>query len=168
MTKYDEIFIDLPAGKSGINKPDTIIWHASSEWVYDTLTKKWFHVFDFWKINNWSVHYSILPWGGIVTHKSIFDIAYHAQNNNFNTIGIECILGGFNPYERFVERIKNDWVMPEQIKSGHKLIKRIKEQAHIKTITTHHLVDPLRKPDPGEGFPLEEFTEVNFKGYIKD
>ena len=159
MTYYDEIYIELPAGiKDGNKNPDTIVLHASSEFVYDD--KQYYHILDFHKKEGLSAHVYVFPSGLWVKTKSFNDIAYHARNHNHNTIGIEFIMMGFNTYGRFLDKMNGKWYTDTQIDTGIAGIKKIISKYKISKITTHHELDPDRKYDPGAGFPTNLFKAL--------
>jgi N-acetyl-anhydromuramyl-L-alanine amidase AmpD len=159
--KYDEIFIELPAGKPGFNlKPELIVLHASAEWVWDFDEDKYYHILSYHKHKGWSAHYYVFQNNLLVKCKKDIDMAYHAAGHNKNSIGIEFIMPGFHTYEMFIDAIDGQWLLREQLDIGLDVVKKLIYKYRIKEITTHHELDPDRKYDPGHGFPTDQFKRL--------
>ena len=98
-----------------------------------------------------SAHFLLCPDGSFIKLRRTHEKAWHAKGHNTNTIGIEVLVEGLHTYETFLERIKEDWVKPEQMDALIEMTKGIMDYYEIppENVLRHSDIDPDRKKDPG-------------------
>lgn len=141
----------LNTNGGGIHYPDTIVYHAMSEFIDGV------HALDYLQIMGLSAHYLIEPYGNIIRTRNENLIAYHAKGHNRMTIGIELLIKGDLTYPEFINALKTNWCKPQQMKSVIWLVNDIMTRHDIKKHVRHSDIDPKRKKDPGEGFDWKYF-----------
>jgi len=69
---------------------------------------------------------------------------------------------GLHTYNEFIEKLKTSWITDIQLKNTAYIVSSwvIKWDIPIENVVTHAQIDPSRKHDPGEGFPMVEFKEL--------
>jgi len=142
------------SGKGGgIQTPTRLIIHAMGEYINGT------HASDFLANIGLSAHFLICPDGEIIKTRKTTEIAYHAKGHNRNTVGIEVLVEGDWDYVGFIDRIKENYVKPEQMIALIELSNGIIEHYDMKLedVERHSDIDPDRKEDPGDGFPWDYF-----------
>ena len=144
--------------KSGskTNKPDLIVVHAMAEYINDPDP-----IFapNFLEKYGLSAHALIVPNGDVMMCREENQGAYHAKGHNTNSLGVEFLVDGDHNYASFIEKIKTDWVTPEQWQAGIELMQHWKSRYNIKEIVRHSDISPGRKVDPGAGFDWLKFNE---------
>ena len=163
----------LPFG-SKKNKPTKGVIHAMSEWIIiDEGQSKWFdeerdldipaghyHATEFLKRIRLSPHVLVSP-SILIRLREDNQGGYHARGYNVNTIGVEFLVPGIWHYEDFKNLMQSDedWLSDNQFRMGVDLFNQfiMKWSWPPGSVTTHHLLSPERKYDPGNGFPLERF-----------
>ena len=138
------------------NSPNNIIIHAIGEFIhYDSRI---LHAVDFLREMGLSAHALICPDGSVIQCRELNQGAYHAKGHNSHSIGIEFLVPGVHTYESFIEAIAEPYLTCAQIDTG---IALCRNWGAGREIQRHSDVDPVRKKDPGEGFPWAEFiTEI--------
>jgi len=139
----------------GVQVPDRVIIHAMGEYINKT------HASEFLENIGLSAHFLICPNGDIIKTRKTTTIAYHAKGHNRNTVGIEVLVEGNWDYVGFIDKIKENYVKPEQLEALIELTNGIIEHYDIKpdSVLRHSDIDPDRKQDPGKGFPWEYFKK---------
>lgn len=145
----------------GRQVPDRIIIHSIGEYIIDKASGEEivYHASDYLEKIKLSAHYLIQPDGDVIQCRKPDLIAWHALGDNRDTIGIEVLIEGEHNYNSFLERIKEDWVKPIQMKNLIILINNLCTQYRIKKIERHSDIDPERKYDPGTGFNWGDLLE---------
>lgn len=148
-----EVINKLSEKGGGQHEPNKLIIHSMSEYINGL------HASDFLESIGLSAHFLIDHEGKIFKTRRTNLKAWHAKNNNTNTIGIELLVQGSWNYEEFLERIKQDYCTPEQMNSLVELSKDIIEYWSIDlgSIVRHSDIDPARKQDPGAGFDWRSY-----------
>jgi len=147
----------LKHGGNTINIPNRIIIHAMGEFIDDEDRD--------YSAHGWlnklglSVHILLTPSGVPIRCRNDSQKAWHAKNNNTNTLGIEFLVSGLHNYSTFLKAIKKPYLTDSQYHSGIEIIDKwlMNYKLTKDAVTTHHLIDPDRKYDPGDGFPLDKF-----------
>jgi len=165
----------LPFG-SKTNTPTRGIIHAMGEWiVIDEGQAKWFdeekdldipaghyHATEFLRRRGLSAHVLVSP-SILIRMREDNQGAYHARGYNQNTIGVEFLVPGIWHYNDFMPLMKSneDWLTATQFELGVGLFNQFIKKWLWKpdAVTTHHLISPERKQDPGNGFPLKAFLD---------
>lgn len=110
-----------------------------------------------------SAHFYVHPYGDITASVPIDRIAWHAKGFNEYSIGIEFLVPGIHKasdtLDNFHERINSEWVSPQQLYAGARLVSFLKMIVPDCGISRHSDLDPGRKKDPGNGFPWEDFKK---------
>ena len=167
----NQVDILLPHG-GGIQTPDTIVAHAMAEYIRLSeagsrqlasngikIKPGIYHAAVWLHLLGLSAHALIAPGGVCIRQRRDDQIAWHARRFNTNSLGIEFLVPGTYDYAEFVQRIKTAYLTQDQIHCGQEKISEWVDTWTIKTFTTHHRLDPTRKPDPGDGFPENEFNQ---------
>lgn len=148
-------FIDRPLGAGeATNNPQLIVVHSMAEYVNDPEP---IYAPDFLERYGLSAHALVLPDGNVMICRHPNTGAYHARGYNRNSLGVEFLVNGQMDYSTFVDRIKTDWVLPDQWQAGIELVQYWINSYSINEIVRHSDISPGRKVDPGSGFHWEEF-----------
>lgn len=153
------MIIDKPLTKGAFaQKPRRAIIHSMAEFLH--YEGKVIHATDFLEKIGLSAHILIAPNGDILRCRNNHQGAYHAKNNNENTVGAEWLVEGIHDYASFKETIKTDYLTPQQYTAGVDYIRQdwvINEG--ILNFARHSDIDPDRKVDPGDGFLWTKFLQ---------
>lgn len=152
MALTNEVELWVPYGAPE-QEPKRIIVHAMAEFVFDgnTTAPAW----DFLRKLRLSAHSLITPTGVNVRQRKDHQGAYHAKGYNEDSLGIEFLVPGVHDYGTFLAAMKTDWLTAAAYQAGLEQILYWTDNYKITSIDTHYQLDPARKHDPGEGFPLE-------------
>lgn len=135
----------------GVQTPNRLIIHSMSEYINGMYAD------EFLKSVGLSAHFLLCPDGSFIKLRSTHEMCWHAKGHNTNTIGIEVLVEGEHTYETFLEKIKTDWVKPEQMDALIEMSKGIMEYYEFDEVVRHSDIDSPRKKDPGSGFDWEYF-----------
>ncbi len=138
---------------AAVQVPDQIIIHAMSEYIGGV------HAVDFLKNIGLSAHAFVTPDGKIIRSRHDHQGAYHAKGYNTNSLGVEFLVEGDHTYYKFLDAIQKTYLTNIQYRAGVFLIKRWLSKFNIAQISTHRYLSPVRKFDPGPGFPLKAFEK---------
>ena len=129
----------------GIQTPNRLIIHSMSEYINGMYAD------EFLKSVGLSAHFLLCPDGSFIKLRKTHEICYHAKGHNTNTIGIEVLVEGEHTYETFIEKIKTDWVKPEQMEALIEMSKGIMQyyDMPLENVLRHSDIDSPRKKDPG-------------------
>lgn len=147
----------LIAGANELKDPSMIVVHAMAEYI--DVGRRPQHAWEFLAANGLSAHALITPSGVVIVSRLETEGAYHARNYNNLSFGIEFLVPGVHTYASFLEAIKEPYLSDMQYQQGVTLVREWKERYPIKTVVGHSQLDPIRKRDPGEGFPWDRFGE---------
>jgi len=137
----------------GIQTPDTLVIHAMSEYINGMYAD------EFLSSVGLSAHFLLKPNGEFIKLRKTTEVAWHAKGFNPNSIGIEVLVEGSHTYDTFLEKIKTDWVKPEQYKALIEMSNGIIEHYDIEKVVRHSDLSPERKKDPGDGFKWQYFKD---------
>ena len=137
----------------GIQTPDTLVIHAMSEYINGMYAD------EFLSSMGLSAHFLLKPNGEFIKLRKTTEVAWHAKGFNTNSIGIEVLVEGSHTYDTFLEKIKTDWVKPEQYKALIEMSNGIIEHYDIEKVVRHSDLSPERKKDPGDGFKWQYFKD---------
>ena len=135
----------------GIQTPNRLIIHSMSEYINGMYAD------EFLKSVGLSAHFLLCPDGSFIKLRKTHEKCWHAKGHNTNTIGIEVLVEGVHTYETFLEKIKTDWVKPEQMEALIEMSKGIMQYYEFDEVVRHSDIDSPRKQDPGSGFDWEYF-----------
>lgn len=137
----------------GIQTPDKLIIHSMSEHINGMYAD------EFLSSIGLSAHFLLKPNGEFIKLRKTTEKAWHAKGFNTNSVGIEVLVEGEHTYETFLDKIKTDWVKPEQMEALIEMSNGIITHYDIKkeNVFRHSDLSPDRKKDPGEGFDWDYF-----------
>lgn len=167
--------VDIPNGAHGRRRRPGeitgITLHAIGEWVVDATDAagggkgRIYHCTDWLRAIGRSTHVFALPDGRGVREVDSWYKAWHAAGYNTSTVGIEFVLAGVWPYEKFQKAMEGrrpeavytdaqiafgvEWCQARSVEHGFPLTDE--------TVRTHASRSPGRKKDPGVIFPLADF-----------
>ena len=150
--------------KGDINK---IIIHSIGGWdcqdgsiIWTPAGRDADYWFEYFNNNELSVHYIIDRSGSVRSQTAEDKIAYHARNNNSDSIGIELVNNGdgFDPYpevqlaalERLIKEIRGRWG------SEIKIVAHSEVDREERTCAGEVM---KRRVDPNTNFPMERFRK---------
>lgn len=139
------------------NEPKLIVVHSMAEFIVGDGFHD--HAVKFLDKIGLSAHSLIDPSGINYRLRREDQIAWHAKGFNDNSLGIEFLVPGQYNYAEFLERIKTPYLSDEQYQEGLAQIREWLDGYEISQIRRHSDVDPVRKFDPGAGFPWERLLE---------
>lgn len=116
-----------------------------------------YHAADFLLAIGLSAHRLVLPSGEDIKMREDHEGAYHAKGFNDDSLGIEFLVPGTHDYASFLRAMKTPYLPDPAYWKGVHIVSDWVSLHGIGQIDTHSKVDPKRKHDPGEGFPLEQF-----------
>lgn len=138
--------------------PDTLIIHAMSEFVIGNDGKVR-HATEHLEHDGTSVHAMVTPSGDIIRTRPDNRVAYHCRGHNVNSLGVEVLVAGAYDWGTFVERIKREYVKPDQFDCLVDFVRGWRGvHPTIKHIKRHSDINP-NKPDVGAGFHWERFLK---------
>jgi N-acetyl-anhydromuramyl-L-alanine amidase AmpD len=149
--------IPLPAGRTYLKATRGVI-HCMAEFV--SFEGQEYYAPEFLRMKGWSAHKFCTPSGTIIRCRENNQGAYHAAARGHNKIslGFEFLVAGVHDYESFIEAIKKPYLTEAQYDAGVKDIRKDWiEKEGILDYVRHSIIDPLKKQDPGVGFPWDDF-----------
>ena len=156
------MLIKIPLYKgANNNRPRKIVLHAMAEFI--KYENQWMHAADFLRKIGLSAHALVTPSGDIIQCREDVQGAWHARGYNTDSLGIEFLVPGGHEYADFLEALKHPYISPQVFSAGVSWVKQKMDKWDIpvEEVVTHQEIDPVRKFDPGAGFPLEDFlTEL--------
>ncbi len=156
----DNINIPNPFGGHEVNHPKRVIIHAMGEFII--INGKWYHAAEFLLKIGLSAHSLVTPSGVGIRCRQDNERASHAYKHNTDTLGIEFLVPGvFTKIQQLLDLMKTDYVTNAAYEKGLQIVNYWNQIHPIQEVTTHAAVSPKRKEDPGSGFPLDFYTEVN-------
>lgn len=149
-------------------KPNRAIVHAMAEYI--SYKNKLRHAVEFLEMIEYeykgrlkrglSAHILIAPNGDIIKCRENDQGALHAAGHNVNTLGAEWLVKGEHDYESFLKAIQYPYLSEVQFMKGCEYIRKDWIMGEgVLYYKRHSDVDPERKFDPGEGFPMEKFLK---------
>lgn len=137
----------------GIQTPDKLVIHSMGEIINGMYADA------FLQSIGLSAHFLLQPNGDFVKCRKTTLKAWHAKGFNTNTVGIEVLVEGEHTYESFLNRIKEDWVKPEQTEALIEMANGIITHYDIShdNVLRHSDISPERKVDPGSGMDWDYF-----------
>lgn len=161
--------IPLPAGGK-YNNPKRIILHAIAQWIHiDESAARQLNVaardypaLEWLALRGLSVHKIIDVNGNTIVCRHDTQQAFHAKGHNTDTLGLEFEVPGKHTYTSFIEIINSNWVSDTQFTAGVNEVRSWLYQWGLtpNDVFTHQQIDPDRKQDPGNGFPLNNFINI--------
>jgi N-acetyl-anhydromuramyl-L-alanine amidase AmpD len=149
------MILDIPLKKGGgVQQPNVGVIHAMGEFIKHE--GKVYHATAWLDFLGISVHGMICPSGDIIECRPDNKKAWHAKGHNDNTLGWEFLVRGvYSNVEDLIEVINKPYLTELQYKNGIDYIaaKRITYGIGI----VKHSGLTSTKPDPGDGFPWEDF-----------
>lgn len=144
-------------GPSEFNIPTRVIIHAMAEYI--KFKGKVYHAIEWLEYKGWSAHRFFPSTGEIIVTRNDDQRAHHAKGFNEDSLGAEVLVPGVHDYGTFVKAIAQPWTSPEQMKAliWQSLEWRKVYNLSISDFNRHSDIDPLRKVDPGDGFPWGEY-----------
>ncbi len=152
----NQAFIPLNHGADH-QTPNRIVVHAMAEYIHTEPMD--YHAVDFLRRMALSVHAFITPSGVVIRSRKDTQGAHHARGFNKDSLGVEFLVPGVHTQATFLEAIKKEYLTPAQYASGVALVKGWVKNHGIERIDRHSELSPLRKQDPGEGFPWRRFLD---------
>lgn len=147
----EPIITHLKHGR-GTQVPETIVVHAMGEFILTTPPRHAVKYLDFAKL---SAHSLIASDGTNFRCRLDTEIAWHALHHNTGTLGIEFLVPGAHNMASLARAMDKEYILEEQYQAGIVQIKEWLSKWPIRTITRHCDIDPMRKVDPGDGFPWQ-------------
>jgi N-acetyl-anhydromuramyl-L-alanine amidase AmpD len=151
------IKIPLPFGREHL-EPSKAVVHAIAEFV--VKDGRAYHAIEWLRKKELSYHALVTPSGTIIRCREDSQVAWHAKahGHNFKALGIAFLVPGAYNYSRFLETIKNPYLLPKQYIAGMQFCKNEwVDKLGILHFTQHSKIDPENKTDPGLGFPWTRF-----------
>lgn len=157
---------------SAVNTPKLLVIHAMGEIIridqdaHDHYRSKGknvpirdYHAYDWLNFIGYSAHGLITPNGTLIECRKDDEGAYHAKGFNTDSLGYEFLVKGIHTYFTLLNVMRTDWLTNLQFTIGVELFKEKmnKWNISINKVTTHHILTPTKKEDPGIGFPLNKF-----------
>lgn len=137
--------------------PKRIVVHAMAEW-FDMDDDGMLYADAFLQQVNLSAHVLVKPDGSIIRCREDTQGAWHAKDFNTDSLGIEFLAPnryGYT-YEGFLQTIDEPWLTEPQLLVGARVIAEWIARWGITQIDGHCDIDPVRKRDPGRGFPWDK------------
>jgi N-acetyl-anhydromuramyl-L-alanine amidase AmpD len=152
--------IPLPGGLD-IIAPTSVVVHAMAEIVIGP-DRKAHYATEWLRREGTSAHLFVTPSGTIIKSREYDQGAWHcrADKRNWNSIGIEFLVAGAHDWNSFVDTISRPYLTDAQYKAGVKICKEeLFGEIGITQFDKHSKLDPVRKRDPGAGYPWDQFIE---------
>jgi len=133
------------------NNPKKIVWHAISEIIDDHGT--FYYALDYLTHLGISAHRFVTPSGVIIKCREDYQGAYHAKGHNKNSLGVEVMVPGCNPYPDFLKVMRKPYMTHIQKVATYELLQFwCREHGLTRSdIYRHSELSPDRKFDPGTG-----------------
>lgn len=147
--------VHLKHGGKSLQKPTIIVIHAMGEFISGDGWDK--HAVQFLNKAGLSAHSLIAPDSINYRLRKDTERAYHAQDFNTNSLGMEFLVAGMHDYGSFLKAISEPYLTKVQYETGVAQVKEWIELWDIKKIVRHSDISPERKVDPGIGFPWQKF-----------
>lgn len=141
------------------NKPIKIVWHAISEIIVDD--EGWhYYAVNYLESLGYSAHAFITPSGLVIRTRKDSEGAYHARDHNKNSLGVEVMVPGCNPYGKFLERMKTPYMTHDQKVALYELFQHWMRKFNLtrNDVYRHSDLSPDRKHDPGSGVNWEQLN----------
>jgi N-acetyl-anhydromuramyl-L-alanine amidase AmpD len=153
----ETVNIPIPFGGGWLDPSRTVI-HAMAEYV--VYNGRAYHAIEWLRIKGWSAHAFVTPSGTVIRSRGDNQVAWHAkaQGHNYKALGIEFLVPGAHDWVSFNKAIQQSYLTPQQYKAGVKFCREEwVEKKGILHFIEHSAIDP-DKPDPGSGFPFDQFV----------
>ncbi len=144
-------------GHYNFDDPDKIIIHAIAEYYFGTHGRI-FSADEYLKREQMSMHSIITPSGINFRLRNDDQCAWHTKHHNKVAFGIAFLVPGVHTDESLREAIKDDYVSIPQYDAGFEQVGQ--------WLDTYQVIEKLDKhsdlsdePDPGYGFPWDEFNK---------
>lgn len=151
------MIINIPTQKGGGNQtPNKIVIHTMGEFIYHE--GKTYHATAWLDYLGISVHGMFCPSGDIIMCRPDNKKAWHAKGHNDDSLGYEFLVRGVYSkanYQEFINTINEPYLTATQYQSGIYTISA-KRMVYGADIFEHSYLTET-KPDPGKGFPWEDF-----------
>jgi len=147
--------------------PSRIIIHAMAEYIHIDAAASTalkipagdYHAHEFLNLSGLSAHILGTPSGVRIRCREDNEGAWHAKGHNTNSLGYEFLVPGLHDYGSFLATIKRPYLTAEQYEAGIEQVRDWVKNHNIKRMDRHSDVDPVRKKDPGDGFPWKQFKQ---------
>lgn len=141
------------------HNPHTVVTHCMGEFIDDGT--RIYTAYEWLDKLGLCVHVTISPSGIVCEHYDFERIGAHAKGHNTGTIGVEFLVKGVYNHSTLYERIKTEYLTPEQWKAGLDYYrKKFTRYKHVRHSDIDDRIDARGekvKQDPGEGFPWQRF-----------
>ena len=149
--------INIPSKHGGgVQVPEIIVIHAMGEFIKHD--GKIYHATEWLNFLGISVHGFFCPSGDVIICRNDHNKAWHAKGHNDNSLGYEFLVRGVygsDNYQDFINAINGSYLTDVQYQAGVDCI-AIKRLTYEIDIVKHSALTS-KKPDPGAGFPWEDF-----------
>jgi len=147
-----------PNGGDGVLRPTRIVIHAAAEFIR-LDNGRVVPIVEFMEEYGVSSHSFIMPNSDNIRARHDDQIAWHckADKANYDSLGMEFVVKGTYNLAEFNKRIQEPYLEDGQLEAGLYQVKEWLRLYDINTIDEHRKLDPKRKTDPGDGFPMVEF-----------
>lgn len=139
------------------NKPDMIVVHAMGEYIESSDGETYLGAADMLDSIGLSAHALVSPDGSVCRLRNDDEGAFHAGGFNTNSLGIEVLVPGNHNYGTFLNAIARPYMTPAQYDAVVAQCRKWMRLYRIKRIVRHSDLSPVRKLDPGDGFPWGQF-----------
>lgn len=151
------MILDIPSNKGGgTQTPKRIVIHTMGEFIRHE--GKVYHATEWLSFLGISVHGMFCPSGDTILCRDDKLKAWHAKGHNDDTLGYEFLVRGVygrDTYQEFIGTINKPYLTDAQYQAGIYCI-AAKRMIYGIDIVKHSTLTPT-KPDPGIGFPWNEF-----------
>lgn len=141
------------------NHPKIIVVHAMMEFF--DLHGRVVHCTELLRELGLSAHVLVNEQGQVFRERPDEMGAYHAKGHNRDSLGIEFLVPGVHDgkMQTFYDLMKTDYVTEKAYQAGKRVITDWVKKWGIMEIVRHSDLDPIRKQDPGDGFPMQQLLE---------
>lgn len=145
-------------GQARHRRPTMVVVHAMGEFVRgeDGIDR---HAPDWLGHLRLSAHAFVTPSGTIIRAAEDERICWHARGFNTRSLGVEFLVPGVHDIVTLTKAISQPYLTEAQFEAGVRLVAewRRKHDIRLRAVVQHSELDQ-RKPDPGDGFPWNEFV----------